>query len=48
MNAIFLDSAKPLRWSLTTSFSLNWRGMDLKDGLFGGLRIGWLVTAKGL
>ena len=35
-------SAKPLRWSLTTSFSLNWRGMDLKDGLFHGLRIGWL------
>jgi len=42
------SSAKLLTWSLTTSFSLNWRGMDLKDGLFDELRTGCLVTAKGL
>jgi len=41
-------SARPLTWSLTTSFSLNWRGRDLKDGLFGELGIGWLDAAKGL
>jgi len=41
-------SAKPLTWSLTTSFSLNWRSMDLKDGLFDGLRTGWLDAGKGL
>ena len=41
-------SAKPLTWSLTTSFSLNWRGVDLKDGLFDGLGIGGLDAAKGL
>ena len=40
--------SKPLTWSLTTSFSLNWRGVDLKDGLLDGLGIGWLDTAKGL
>ena len=45
MDVIFLDFCKR---SLTTSFSLNRIGMDLKDGLFGGLSIGWLVTAKGL
>ena len=39
-------SAKLLTWSLTTS-SLSWRGVDLMDGLFSGLRIGWLVAAKG-
>jgi len=42
------SSAKPLTWSLTTSFSLNWGGVDLKDGLFSGLGIGWLDAAKGL
>ena len=41
-------SARSLTWSLTTSFSLNWRSVDLKDGLFKGLGIGWLDTAKGL
>ena len=41
-------SAKPLTWFLTTSFSLNWRGVDLKDGLFDGLGIGWLDAGKGL
>ena len=41
-------SVKPLTWSLTTSFSLNWRGEDLKDGLFGGLGTGWQDAAKGL
>ena len=40
--------AKPLTWFLTISFSLYRRGMGLKDGLFSGLRIGWLVTAQGL
>ena len=29
----------PLAWSLTTSFSLNWRGVDLKNGLWS---IGWI------
>ena len=32
-------SAKSLTWSLTTSFSLNWRGVDLKNGLWS---IGWI------
>jgi len=41
-------SAKPLAWSLTTSFSLNWRGVDLKDELFDGLGIGCLDSAKEL
>ena len=41
-------STKPLTWFLTTSFSLNWRGVDLKDGLFSGLGIDWLDAAKGL
>ena len=41
-------SAKPLTWSLTTSFSLNWRGVDFEDGLLDGLGIGCLDTAKGL
>ena len=39
-------SAKPLTWSLTTTFSLNWRGVDLKDELFHGLGIGWLDAAR--
>ena len=33
---------------ITISFSLNWRGVDLKNGLFDGLGFGWLDTAKGL
>jgi len=41
-------SSRPLTWSLTTSFSLNWRGMDLKDGLFDELGIGWLGAAEGV
>jgi len=41
-------SAKPLPRSLTTCFSLNWRGVDLKDGLFDGLGIGRLDAAKEL
>ena len=41
-------SAKPLTWSLTTSFSLNWRGVRLKGGPFDGLQRGWLIAAKGL
>ena len=36
-----LTSAKPLAWSLTTPFSLNWRGTDFINGLFGGLLAGW-------
>ena len=35
-------------WSLTTSFSLNRNGMDLKEGLLDGLRSGWPIAAKGL
>ena len=30
------------------TFCLNWRGVDLKDGLFDGFGIGWVVAAKGL
>ena len=41
-------SVKPLIWSVPTSFFLNCRGMDLKGGLFNGLRTGWLIIAKGL
>lgn len=41
-------SSKSLTWSLTASFSVDWRGMDLKDGLLDGLGIGWLDAAKGL
>ena len=37
-----------LSFSFTTSFSLNWRGIDLKDGLLDGLGIGWLDATKGL
>ena len=48
MDVIYLDFCEPLKWSLTTSFSLDWRGMDLKDGLFDGLGIGWLNAGKGL
>ena len=32
-------SARPLKWLLTTSFSLNWRSVDLKDRLCSGLGI---------
>ena len=39
---------KPLTWSLITSFSLNLRGVDLKDRLFDRLEIGRLDAAKGL
>ena len=31
-----LTSVRPLTQSPTTSFSLNWRDTDLRDGLFGG------------
>jgi len=48
MDIIYLDFAKPLTWSLITYFSLDWRGMDLKDGLFSGFGIGWPDAAKGL
>ena len=48
VDVIYLDFCKALTWSLTTSFSKNWSGVDLKDGLFDGLGIGWLDTAKGL
>jgi len=44
----FWTSARPLTWSFITSFSLNWRGVDLEDGMFSGLGIGWLDAAKGL
>jgi len=27
--------------------SLNWEGTDLKGGLFGGIRIGWIVADRG-
>jgi len=36
MDVIYLDFCKPLTWSTTTSFSLNWRAMDLMGGPFGG------------
>ena len=37
--------ARPLIWSYTTSLSVNCKGLDLKAGLFGGHRIGWMVIA---
>jgi len=40
MDVIYLDSCK----AFDISFSLNWRGMDFKVGLF----VGWLNAAKGL
>jgi len=40
-------SVRPLTWSPTTSFSLNWREMDLMGGLFGGCGIGWMVASRG-
>ncbi|KAK4829982.1 hypothetical protein QYF61_008113 [Mycteria americana] len=36
MDVIYLDFCKGLTRSPTTSFSLNWRDMDLMGGLFGG------------
>ena len=48
-DAIYLDFCKAFdMWSLTTSFSLNWRSVDLKDGQFSGFRTGWLVAVKEL
>lgn len=41
-------SAKPLTWFLITSIFPNWRGVDLKDGLFNGLGIDWLDATKGM
>jgi len=35
-NGRAMDVVKPLTWSTTTSFSLNWREIDLMGGLFGG------------
>jgi len=40
MDVIYLDFCKAFEWSLAKSFSLNWRGMDLKDGLFNELITG--------
>ena len=45
MRFFFIIKAFDL-WSFTTSFFLNWRGVDLKNGLFDGLGIGWLDAAK--
>ena len=36
MDVVYLDFCKPLTRSPTTSFSLNWRAMDLMGGMFGG------------
>ena len=33
---------------MSSNIPLDWRGVDLKDGLFNGLGIGWLDAAKGL
>ena len=35
-DVVCLDFCKPLTLSPTTSFSLNWRAMDLMGGMFGG------------
>jgi len=36
MDVIYLDFCKAFDMGPTTSFSLNWRNMDLMGGLFGG------------
>ena len=46
-DVIYLDLYKACDM-VTTSFSLNCRGTDLKDRRFDGLGIGWLDAAKGL
>ena len=38
---------KTLTWSSTTSFSLNWRHMDLMGALFSGWGISWMVASRG-
>lgn len=38
MDAIYLEPCKAFTRTLTTSSSLNWRGVHWKDGLFNGLR----------
>ena len=36
------SSVRPLTWSPTTSFSLNWRDRDFTGGLFGSEEfVGW-------
>jgi len=43
MDVVYLDSVRPLTWSPTTSFSLNWRDMDLVgDCLVNEELVGWL------
>ena len=48
MDVIYLDLCKASDMVPTTSLSLNWRDVDLKGGLFGGLGIGWKVVDRGL
>ena len=46
MDVIYLDFGKA--FDTVPHHILNWRSVDLKDGLFDGLVIGWLDAAKGL
>jgi len=48
MDVIYLDFCKAFDMVPHHILLSNWRGVDLKDGLFDGLRIGWLDAAKGL
>lgn len=45
MDVIFLYFSKAFDM---VPHHINWRGMNLKDGPFDGLRIAWMVTAKGM
>ena len=47
VDVIYLDFCKAFDMVPHHIF-LSWGGVDLKDGLFYGLEIGWLDTAKGL
>ncbi|KAJ7421781.1 hypothetical protein WISP_41160 [Willisornis vidua] len=46
MDVIYLQFFKAMTWSPTISFSLNWREMDMMDGLFSGQEIARMVKSR--